>query len=115
MGANDKLDATFHGGEYTPRLSHVRAAYARTTRRAVGLEESEAQFARWLSKIRAEAKAEALEEAIDALMVGPEANLNPDGTMRPQHLHRSPRLNHKPRLRVANWLLRRANQYKEQS
>ena len=62
MGANEKYEAAMHGAEYTPRLSHVRAGYVRTTSGAVGLAEAEAQFARWLETVRAEAKAEAWDE-----------------------------------------------------
>lgn len=121
MGANEKHAATYHGGEYTPSELALITAWVDQRRNLLeyagepfeGVVERTAQAQRTLAKIRAEAKAEALEEAIDALMAGPEANLNPDGTIRPPHLQRSPRLNHKPRLRVANWLLRRANQYKE--
>ena len=124
MGANEKHAATYHGGEYTPELIELRVAYRLMEADLMMdpnskphdpelMAESDAEFDRLITKIRAEAKAEALNEAIDALMAGPEANLNPDGTIRPPHLHRSPRLNHKPRLRVANWLLRRANQYQE--
>ena len=117
MGANEKYEAAMYGGEYVPNTDEVRSIYSqhRNVTYADFTQYRAAEFDRWLATVRAEAKAEALEEAIDALMAGPEANLNPDGTIRPPHLHRSPRLNHKPRLRVANWLLRRANQYKETS
>ena len=118
MGANEKLQAAMHGAqEHTPTLGHVRTVYIshKMDCRDEARTESmvQAEFDRFIAKIRAEAKAEALNEAINALMAGPEANLNPDGTMRPPHLHRSPILKRNPRLRVANWLLRQANQYKE--
>ncbi|MBM7767342.1 hypothetical protein [Glutamicibacter nicotianae] len=121
MGANEKHAATYHGGEYTPDADGLRDLWVDSKLdhlpRAAGIPlvpTVQAEFNRWLETVRSEAKAEALEEAINALMAGPEANLNPDGTMRPPHLHRSPILKRNPRLRVANWLLRQANQYKEE-
>lgn len=102
------------GEEYTPATENVEHSYVAYRSSKVDLVTGHHEFTRWLETVRAEAKAEALEEAINALMAGPEANLNPDGTMRPPHLHRSPILKRNPRLRVANWLLRQANQYKEE-
>ena len=93
MGANEKYEAAMHGVEYTPRLSHVRAGYVRTTSGAVGLAEAEAQFARWLETVRADAKAEALEEASDQVH-------SIDGREDPA---------------ARDWLRDRANQYKGQS
>lgn len=57
MGANDKLDATFHGGEYTPDAEQVRASFANS-----GIHRErpamKAGFDRWLETVRAEAWAE---------------------------------------------------------
>ncbi|MGP9528608.1 hypothetical protein [Glutamicibacter sp. AOP5-A2-18] len=67
MGANNKLQATYHGGEYTPSTDSARRAYVFHT---AGLksppqeraERREHEFDRWLETVRAEAKAEALTE-----------------------------------------------------
>lgn len=97
MGANEKYEAAMHGAEYTPRLSHVRAGYVRTTSGAVGLAEAEAQFTRWLETVRAEAKAEALDslaqELVDVDMAGADEPIRAYD--------------------AAVWLRDRANQYKE--
>lgn len=63
MGANDKVDATTHGGEYTPSTEDIAFYYEGPNLDAA---ERRAEFTRWLDQIRAEAKAEALEEAANA-------------------------------------------------
>jgi len=62
MGANDKAAATFHG--HTPTTGQVRAVYA--TASPGRWEGRGEEFDRWLEAARAEAKAEALEEAASA-------------------------------------------------
>lgn len=94
MGANDKVAATFHGGEYTPRTDDVRALYVLATPpHRVSIGDGKAEFNRWLAKVRAEAKAEALREAASAYPV-----MLRDMVSRPS---------------VAAWLRDRAEQYKD--
>lgn len=97
MGANEKHAATYHGGEYTPMQMRVRQAYARTgidVRTKLALAE---EFDRWLNQIRAESKAEALNEAADALTL----EEVPDDWGIPTYEN------------YGNWLRARANHYKE--
>ena len=71
MGANEKYDDTYHGGEYTPSTDSARRAYVFHT---AGLklppqeraERREHEFDRWLETVRAEAKAEAWDECEEA-------------------------------------------------
>lgn len=76
MGANEKHDATHHGGEYTPDTEEVEVSYTmdqvQTSLRKSTVVARE-EFRRWLGSVRAEAKAEALEEAVDALEAGAKA------------------------------------------
>ena len=69
MGANEKHEATYHGGEYTPTLGHVRTVYIshKMDCRDESKTESmvQAEFDRWLETVRAEAKAEALRDLAD--------------------------------------------------
>lgn len=65
MGANEKHDATYHGGEYTPDTEIMRFLFkiGRLTRnKNVGGEQMDDEFDRWLETVRAEAKAEAWAE-----------------------------------------------------
>ena len=62
MGANEKHDATYHGGEYTPSTEEVRKHWEN-----VGFAGTGTEFDRWLETVRAEAKAEALIEYADAI------------------------------------------------
>lgn len=65
MGANEKHEATYHGGEYVPSTEIVRLLFkiGRVTRKSdVGTEQMNAEFERWLETVRAEAKAEALRD-----------------------------------------------------
>ncbi|MEV7645853.1 MULTISPECIES: hypothetical protein [Actinomycetes] len=66
MGANEKHAATYHGGEYVPTPDEARAtwvlAMAYSKSRIEPLMQS---FDRMIAKVRAEAKAEALNEAAD--------------------------------------------------
>lgn len=79
MGANEKHDATYHGGEYLPTkymptTDDVRDVWVdrkvyhlpKSTRTAL-VPTVQAEFDRWLETVRAEAKAEALNEAAHAL------------------------------------------------
>ncbi|MGO4298271.1 hypothetical protein, partial [Glutamicibacter sp. MCAF14] len=74
MGANEKHAATYHGGEYTPTTAIVHSIYMtawNSTADPVDQQEiqdkARDEFTRWLETVRAEAKAEALREAADAL------------------------------------------------
>ena len=60
MGADEKNAATYHGGEYTPSTEEVRKHWEN-----VGFAGTGTEFDRWLEQVRAEAKAEALNEAAD--------------------------------------------------
>ena len=84
MGADEKHDATYHG------LSNdtVRGRYCDGTHAQTGHTTDGAEYDTWLAGVKAEAKAEALEEAYNY------------GFGRTGHVfHR--------------WLRARANQYKE--
>lgn len=65
MGANEKHEATYRGGGYAPTIGHVRTAYIshKIDCRDEARTESmvQAEFDRFIAKIRNEAKAEALE------------------------------------------------------
>ncbi|MGV2855389.1 hypothetical protein ACNPON_17565 [Glutamicibacter sp. AGC13] len=76
MGANDKHEATYHGAEYTPDTTRVRHGYVDHVDYSAqlhGLPSNDKgageAFDRWLETVRAEAKAEALEEAASAYPV----------------------------------------------
>ena len=104
MGANEKHAATYHGGAYTPDYQYVKTIFAMNAKTPVSgghpdtlWEERTEQFDRWLETVRAEAKAEALEEAADALT----REEVPDGWGIPTYEN------------YGNWLRARANQYKE--
>lgn len=56
MGANEKHDATYHGGEFTPNTDRVQVAAVD------GALITQPEFDRWLATVRAEAKAEAWDE-----------------------------------------------------
>ncbi|WP_121866159.1 hypothetical protein [Glutamicibacter nicotianae] len=64
MGANEKHAATCHGVRHDPELNLVRAVYAGASPVPSYDERAEA-FDRTIAKVRAEAKAEALEELAD--------------------------------------------------
>lgn len=98
MGANEKHAATYHGGEYTPSLEEIRRHWglAVDTHRR---EERLAEFDRMIAKIRAEAKAEALNESATDLN-----RLDSDVAMYDENLRAT---------QVEWWLRNRANQYKE--
>lgn len=61
MGANDKHEATYHAGEFTPDIATIRTFYTSDTD-GNPIPGRAAQFNRWLETVRAEAKAEALNE-----------------------------------------------------
>jgi len=74
MGANDKVAATFYDpasgeSEYVPTVEFARGAYIydRTTLGVITAKQAQAEFNRMIAKVRAEAKAEALEEAVNEL------------------------------------------------
>ena len=97
MGADEKHAATCHGGEYTPATENVEHSYVAYRSSKVDLITGHHEFTRWLETVRAEAKAEALEEAADALT----REEVPDGWGIPTYEN------------YGNWLRARANQYKE--
>ncbi len=96
MGANEKVAATFHG--YTPSTERVRISWVRDSVNAFKGERSQAesQFDRWLEQVRAEAKAEALTEAADAIN-----RLDSDVEMYDENLNAT---------QVTDWLRTRAKQ-----
>ena len=113
MGANEKHAATYHGGEVTPRTDVVRYYYIDASSNVEkytgtvspeGLRRS-AEFDRWLETVRAEAKAEALNDVANAFQYKAWSELI-KGSLQ-------------DRLRVAQpitaWLRARANQYKEET
>lgn len=59
MGADEKHAATYHGREYTPTTEEVRKHWEN-----VGFAGTGTEFDRWLETVRAEAKAEAWDEAV---------------------------------------------------
>ena len=62
MGANEKHAATYHGVSHNPDTDLVRTVYAGASP-VPSYEDRETAFNCWLETVRAEAKAEALEEA----------------------------------------------------
>lgn len=106
MGADEKHAATYHGREYTPSTGQVRNAYGAHLAdcRPVSTDALN-EFDRWLETVRAEAKAEALNESAtyadewvgivgDGALVDLKTESEYDDT--------------------AEWLRARANQYKEE-
>lgn len=68
MGANEKHQAAYHGTTYTPSTDQVRNAYGAHIADCNHVtKDSFNEFDRWLAGVKAEAKAEALEEAADAM------------------------------------------------
>ena len=67
MGADEKHAATYHGGEYTPSTGQIRSSFTRGIRREVGLAQANRAFDRWIEIVRAEAKAEALNDMAHVL------------------------------------------------
>ncbi|PCC31414.1 hypothetical protein [Glutamicibacter sp. BW77] len=74
MGANEKYEATYHGGEYGEILDSSRLNYAlskdpgngRTTEEWWAVkDEAFKEFDRAIAKVRAEAKAEALTDLVN--------------------------------------------------
>ena len=98
MGADEKHAATYHGpvGDDTVRGRYCDGTHVQTGRTTDG-EEYDA----WLAQVRAEAKAEALEEAASEIY-----RLDgDDAEMYDEDLNATP---------VTAWLRDRANQYKEE-
>ena len=104
MGADEKHAATYHGGEYTPATENVEHSYVAYRSSKVDLITGHHEFTRWLETVRAEAKAEALNESAtyavewvgivgDGALVDLKTESEYDDT--------------------AEWLRARANQYKE--
>lgn len=110
MGANEKYDATYHGGQYTPATENVEHSYVAYRSSKVDLITGHHEFTRWLESVRAEAKAEALNEAaaeIDRLeSIGDTARnqVSEDQEKDYWRFHGTP---------ITDWLRDRANQYKE--
>lgn len=103
MGANDKHEATYHGGEFTPDTATIRTFYTSDTD-GNPIPGRAAQFNRWLETVRAEAKTEALNEVANAFQYKAWNELI-QGSLQ-------------DRLRVAQpitaWLRARANQSQEE-
>lgn len=107
MGADEKHAASFYdpaSGEegYVPSVEFARGGYIydRITLGVVDAEGAKAEFDRLIAKLRAEAKAEALEEAASEIY-----RLDgDDAEMYNEDLNATP---------VTAWLRARANQYKE--
>ena len=111
MGANEKHAATYHGGEYLPTkcmptTDDVRDVWVDRkvyhlpkSTRTVLVPTVQAEFDRWLETVRAEAKAEALNESATELN-----RLDSDVEMYDENLRAT---------QVEWWLRDRANQYKE--
>lgn len=93
MGADEKHAATSHGVRHDPDLNVVRTVYAGASP-VPSYDERAAAFDRMIAKVRAEAKAEALDEAAGAYPV-----------MLRDMVSRGS---------VAAWLRARDNQYKEE-
>ncbi|UXN30994.1 hypothetical protein [Glutamicibacter sp. M10] len=107
MSANEKHAATYHCGEYTPTTEQVREACILGHYPLPSVKQRTdlgADFDRWLETVRAEAKAEALNEVANAFQYKAWNELI-QGSLQ-------------DRLRVAQpitaWLRARANQYKEE-
>ena len=98
MGANEKFDAAMHRG-FDPVTESVceRFMHDRYMTDGVNTDQSRAEFDRWLDRVRAEAKAEALDslaqELVDVDMAGADEPIRAYD--------------------AAVWLRDRANQYKE--
>ncbi|MGP9528161.1 hypothetical protein [Glutamicibacter sp. AOP5-A2-18] len=70
MSANEKHAATYHGREYTPTTEQVREACILGHYPLPSVKQRTdlgADFDRWLETVRAEAKAEALNEAAEGI------------------------------------------------
>lgn len=69
MGANEKHAATYHGGAGAPVTEAVCERYMHDRHATDGMEPVRArtEFDRWLEAVRAEAKAEALNEAAEGI------------------------------------------------
>mgnify|MGYP003596246566 CR=1 FL=1 len=109
MGANEKYEATYHGGEYGEILDSSRLNYAlskdpgngRTTEEWWAVkDEAFKEFDRAIAKIRAEAKREALTDVAHVL----EADI-------PGHAHENGQII--AGRNIIRIIRARANQYKE--
>ena len=59
---SNKHEATYHGGEYTPTTDEIKHAWYRSETADNPFDQRDAikaEFDRWLTTVRAEAKAEA--------------------------------------------------------
>lgn len=111
MGANDKVAATYHGAEYTPDTESVRMTYClRKEHLGISRNSAEENFDRMLSKVRAEAKAEALEDFAKVIDAEERDQWMQDGIRRPGAQIVAGRMKV-----LGNVARTRANQYKEQS
>ena len=101
MGANEKFDAAMHRG-FDPVTESVceRFMHDRYMTDGVNTDQSRAEFDRWLDRVRAEAKAEALTEMAHVL----EADI-------PGHAHENGQII--AGRNIIRIIRARANQYKE--
>lgn len=63
MGANNKLQATYHGGDYTPSVNDLAGKCINDD---TSIRFTPEMFDRAIARIRAEAKAEAWDEGAQA-------------------------------------------------
>ncbi|WP_146112894.1 hypothetical protein [Arthrobacter sp. MYb214] len=103
MGANEKHVATYHAGEYTPDTATIRTFYTSDTD-GYPIPGRAAQFNRWLETVRAEAKAEALNEVANAFQYKAWSELIQGSLQDRVHVAQP----------ITAWLRARANQYKEE-
>ena len=113
MGANEKHAATYHGGKYTPDTEKVEDSYT-MDQVQISLRKSKVvareEFRRWLEAVRAEAKAEALNEAADKIDQIHSFGELPNGAIREEFRKEYWAFTEASK---ADWLRIRANQYKE--
>lgn len=110
MGANEKHAATYHGREYTPATENVEHSYVAYRSSKVDLITGHHEFTRWLETVRAEAKAEALNEAADKIDQIHSFGELPNGAIREEFRKEYWAFTESSK---ADWLRIRANQYKE--
>lgn len=85
MGADEKHAATYHDGQYTPTTESVRQEYrnGRKFGELYSKTDFSAEFDRWLETVRAEAKAEALEDFAKVIDAEESDQWIQDGIRRP--------------------------------
>ena len=112
MGADEKHAATYHGGEYTPATENVEHSYVAYRSSKVDLITGHHEFTHWLETVRAEAKAEALNEAAHAL---DSATINIEVLNGVPDLKQAWAFRGSERKSIIQSLRAHANRYKEQS